>query len=137
MRASNSACGYANSCPLLPMDKSSTSHSPMPCGAGYEDETRKAAECPLLALSGHHDRGDLCPLLGAKRTSGNRGLRIETVGCAVALTVAVDCVGAVGLNARRRINRIFVPARHSLEPSALLDRQRSMENIALNDSGAI
>src|SRR6516164_386637 len=41
MRASNSACDYANTCLPLPMGKSSTSHSPMPCGAGYEDEIKK------------------------------------------------------------------------------------------------
>src|SRR6516164_5429862 len=63
MRASNSACGYANSCLLLPMDKSSTSHSPMPCGAAYEDETRKAAECALMAQSGHSNRAPQCLLL--------------------------------------------------------------------------
>src|SRR6516162_5464857 len=68
MRASNSACGYANSCLLLPMDKSSTSHSPMPCGAAYEDETRKAAECALMAQSGHSNRAPQCLLLGVKRT---------------------------------------------------------------------
>src|SRR5262249_24102053 len=27
------------------------------------------AECPLLALSGHHDPADPCPLSGVKRTS--------------------------------------------------------------------
>jgi hypothetical protein len=39
------------------------------------------------------------------------------------------------LNARN-IDRIFVSSRHSLELSILLERQRSMENIALNDTGA-
>ena len=28
-------------------------------------------QCPLLAQSGHHDRAELCPLLGVKRTSGS------------------------------------------------------------------
>ena len=44
---------------------------------------------------------------------------------------------SVILNARRRFDRIFVSARRSLEPSILLDRQCSMENIAFNDTGAI
>ena len=44
---------------------------------------------------------------------------------------------SVELNGRRRFDRIFVSARRSLEPSILLDRQCSMENIAFNDTGAI
>jgi hypothetical protein len=48
-----------------------------------------------------------------------------------------DCLLSVGLSARRRFDRIFVSARRSLEPSILLDRQCSMENIAFNDTGAI
>ena len=58
--------------------------------------------------------------------------------CSVALTVAVDRGlgrGAVRLNARN-IDRIFASSRYSLELSILLERQRSMENIALNDTGA-
>jgi len=35
---------YANTCLLLPMDKSSMTHSPMLCGAGYEHETRAMPE---------------------------------------------------------------------------------------------
>ena len=67
------------------------------------------------------------------------GLRIEAVGRAVAPRVAIASLGfeAVRLNARRRIDCIFVPSRCSLESSILLNRQRSMEDIALNDSGAI
>ena len=69
------------------------------------------------------------------------GSRTETVGCAVALPVAVSRrgleLGVVRLNARRRIDRIFASSRRSLKSRILLDRQCSMENVTLNDSGAI
>jgi hypothetical protein len=44
---------------------------------------------------------------------------------------------SVDFNVRWRFDRIFVSARRSLEPSILLDCQRSMANIALNDTRAI
>src|SRR5262249_57493213 len=48
-----------------------------------------------------------------------------------------DCLLSVDLYARRRFDRFFASARCSLEPTILLDRQSSMENIAFNDTGAI
>src|SRR5437588_5720823 len=79
-----------------------------------------------------------------KRTcarSVSLGSRIETVGCAVALTVAVDRhvlkLGAVRLNARRCIDFIFASSRRSFKSRIFLNCESSMENIALNDSGAI
>jgi hypothetical protein len=44
---------------------------------------------------------------------------------------------AVRLNARRGIDGIFQSSRRSLELRILLNRQRPMEDIAGNDSGAI
>src|SRR5262249_14395944 len=37
------------------------------------DEFVVLAKCPLLALSGHHDPLNRCPLLGVKRTSAECG----------------------------------------------------------------
>ena len=61
------------------------------------------------------------PLIGCDRCDGGAGQRL----------LLVD------FNVRRRFDRIFVSTRRSLEPSMLLDRQCSMENIAFNDSAAI
>jgi hypothetical protein len=52
------------------------------------------------------------------------------------VTLGWECPLSVDLNLGRRFDRIFVSSRRSLETSILLDRQRFMENIALNDSGA-
>jgi hypothetical protein len=45
-------------------------------------------------------------------------------------------LAAVRLNARRGIDGIFQSSRPSLELRILLNRQRPMEDIAGNDSGA-
>jgi hypothetical protein len=42
-----------------------TADTPIPRRRG----DRIAGRCPLLALSGHHDRAEPCPLSGVKRTS--------------------------------------------------------------------
>src|SRR5262245_39999552 len=84
------------------------------------------------------------------------GSRIRRVGCAVAAPVAgrIESVGSTialfvdlgrhGLsllefrrNKRRYIDGIFLSSRHSLELRTLLDRQRPMIDIALNNRGAI
>jgi len=65
------------------------------------------------------------------------GSRIETIRHAVALTVAVGRKDLGMRCARRHIDCIFLSSRHSLESRILLDRQCSMENIALNDRSTI
>ena len=67
--------------------------------------------------------------------------RIGVVGGAVTLRVDVDrrrlSVWEFHRDKRRYIDGTFLSSRHSLELGILLDRQRAMINIALNNSGAI
>jgi len=56
--------------------------------------------------------------------------------CALLHSFSALIATVVRLNERLHIDRICVSSRRSLETSILLDRQRSMENIALNDAGA-
>jgi hypothetical protein len=63
--------------------------------------------------------------------------RIETVRRSIALAVAVNRHGLGMSYERRRIGRIFLSSRRSFESRILLNRQCAMENITLNDRGAV
>ncbi len=87
-----------------------------------------------LALDCAHCRG----LTDAVRRCVSVGSGIETARCSIGLAAAVDRHDLGVSYERRRIGRrIFLSSRHSLESRIFLDRQCSMENIALNHSGAI
>src|SRR5262245_5533917 len=122
----------------------------MPSRRGYPSSQKRRA---LLVLTAAYDPGGKAQpdprALAQRRRESDEPLprplpglgRIEAVGSAVTLHVDVDrhrlSVWVFRRDKRRYIDGIFLSSRHSFELRILLDCQRAMINIALNNSGAI
>src|SRR5262245_45603676 len=123
----------------------------MPSTQGCPSSQKRTA---LLVLTAAYDPGGKAQpdprALAQRRRESDEPLprrrlpglgRIEAVGSAVTLRVDVDrhrlSVWVFRRDKRWYIDGIFLSSRHSFELRILLDCQRAMINIALNNSGAI